>query len=173
MADALEIPPPEGRGRERSDRPRTEGWSAWRALSKRAWRPQAGRPSRGGSVLLPEGGAGRAPTDREEVGDLEVGDLASGSVSYPERGRRPRSWLGLLPRGIAHKAIPTKGRGKRPNHGTLAFLARVPLRGGLEAPSRKAPSSGRLEDGPPRGREAPPQSGAERSAALKGCLPYA
>src|SRR5262249_31405892 len=79
MADALEIPPPEGRG------------SAWRALSKRAWRPQAGRPSRGGSVLLPEGGAGRAPTDREEVGDLEVGDLAHGSVFSLEGSLTKRS----------------------------------------------------------------------------------
>ena len=78
-------------------------------------RPQAGRPSPGGSVPLPEGGAGRAPTDREE----EVEDLALGSVFSLE--------------GIAHKAIPTKGRRKRPIYPFIpirianAILGRAPI----------------------------------------------
>ena len=47
----------------------------------------------------------------------------------PERGRRPRSWLGLLPRGIAHKAIPNKGPHKAahiPIRIANAILGRAP-----------------------------------------------
>jgi hypothetical protein len=86
MADARKYPLPRDEGgSEATDRGPRDGVPGGRSL-KRARRPEAGRPSRGGSVLLQEGGAERAPTDREEVGDL-----ASGSVSYP--GKRSKTSL--------------------------------------------------------------------------------
>ena len=87
--------PTEDRGMERLAGALQEGLAA-----------QAGRPSRGSSVLLLEGGAGRAPTDREEVGDL-----ASGSVSYPGK----RSKTSLLARSFPQRDRSQSDPDKRPH----------------------------------------------------------